>query len=189
MWCGKKKKQEAGVGFLIKIGHDIDYSEPDVCNPRVMAIDMKIYGFKIRVVNVYSQTNSDGIQNQKDEFYRLVRKACIKNNKHQKVMVAGDFNAQTSVAIRKCNFDEHSIVQDNECNDFKEWLKSFCKLKKMRMLQTFFDYPVDRRYTWFNNDGVTRRVRDYVLAEEFVKNTPTIAVSTLKATKELLPLN
>ena len=39
----------------------------------------------------------------------------------------------------------------------------------MRMLQTFFDYPVDCKYTWFSNDVVTRRVRDYVLAEEFVK--------------------
>ena len=37
------------------------------------------------------------------------------------------------------------------------------------MLQTFFDYPVDCRYTWFSNDGVTRRVRDYVLTEEFVQ--------------------
>ena len=169
MWCGKKKKREAGVGFLIKIGHGIDYSEPDICSPRVLAIDMKIHGFKIRMVNVYSPTNSDGSQNQKDEFYRLVRKACIKNNKHQKLIVAGDFNAQTSVALRKCNFDECSIVQDNDCNDNGERLKSFCKLKKLRMLQTFFDYPVDRRYTWFSNDGVTRRVRDYVLAEEFVK--------------------
>ena len=31
MWSGKKKKREAGVGFLIKIGHDIDYSESDLC--------------------------------------------------------------------------------------------------------------------------------------------------------------
>ena len=85
MLRGKKKKREAGVGFLIKIGHGIDYSEPDICTPRVLAIDMKIHGFKIRMVNVYSPTNSDGSQNQKDEFYRLVRKACIKNNKHQKL--------------------------------------------------------------------------------------------------------
>ena len=116
--------------ILIRIGHYIDYSEPDVCNPRVMAIDMKIYGFKIRVLNVYYPTNSDVSQNQKDEFYRLVRKACIKNNKHQKLIVAGDFNAQTSVALRICNFDERSIVQDNDCNDNGERLKSFCKLKK-----------------------------------------------------------
>ena len=79
------------------------------------------------MVNVYSPTNSDGSRNKKDEFYRSARKACIKNNKHQKLIVAGDFNAQTSVALRKCNFDERGIVQDN---DNGECLKSFCKLKK-----------------------------------------------------------
>ena len=170
MWCGKKKRRDAGVGILIRVGHDIEYSEPDISNPRLLAIDLKIYGFKIRVVNVYSPTNVDGTQNQKDEFYRHLKKACIKKDRHQKLIIAGDFNAQTSVVLRKCSFDENSVVQDNECNENGERLKSFCKLQKLKMLQTFFDHPTENRYTWFSNDGTTKKVLDYILTERFVNN-------------------
>ena len=36
------------------------------------------------------------------------------------------------------------------------------------MLQTYFNSPLSKRYTWYSNDGNTNRVLDYVLTETFV---------------------
>ena len=73
IWSGNKKRRDAGVGFLIKDHPEI--SEPDVNNSRINAINMTIFGFKIRVVNAYSPTSIDGSENQKRDFYRLLQRA------------------------------------------------------------------------------------------------------------------
>ena len=100
-----KKRRDAGVGFLIKIDATITATDPDICDPRIMAINMTIAGFRVRIINGYSPTNIDGSTSQKEEFYRKLRKACIKQEKHQKIIIAGDFNAQTEIIYGQCFFD------------------------------------------------------------------------------------
>jgi len=104
IWCGPKKKRETGVGLLIKVDKKIVVSEPDVQDPRI-ATNVIINGFKIRLVNAYSPTNTDGSIAQKDDFYRKLRKACIKKEKNFKLVIAGDFNAITSIVLRQSFFD------------------------------------------------------------------------------------
>ena len=60
-----------------------------------MAINLNVYGFNIRVVTAYALTNSDDSENRKDVFYKQLRQACKKQEKYQKLIVAGDFNGQT----------------------------------------------------------------------------------------------
>ena len=38
------------------------------------------------------------------------------------------------------------------------------------MSQTYYDYPKEKRYTWFSGDGSTKKVLDYVLVEPFIQN-------------------
>ena len=73
-------------------------------------MNINVHGFKIRLVNVYSPTNTDGTPAQKDEFYRKIRKACISAEKNRKVIVAGDFNAITSVVLRNSLYNGTSII-------------------------------------------------------------------------------
>ena len=73
LWSGMKKRRDAGVGFLIKVDSKIEYSDPEINSPRVIAINMNIHGFKVRVVNAYSPTNIDGTLHKKDDFYKLLR--------------------------------------------------------------------------------------------------------------------
>ena len=150
-------------------GRNISVDEPDYSDPRVLGINVCIYGFKTRFVNVYSPTNIDGTANQKDEFYRKVKKACDLKRKHHKLIVLGDFNAQTSVAYKQCLFDVKTIIEDNECNDNGNRLKHFCRYKELCMPQTHFNHPVEERYTWFSNDGKTKKILDYVLVEKYVQ--------------------
>ena len=126
-WYGQKIRRNAGVGVLIKKCKDIQFDEPDICDPRIMALNIKVKGFSIRLVNVYSHTNCDGSDNQKDTFYRLLKKASIKQHKHQKLLVCGDFNATTAVSLKQSYFDGKQIIEDPICNDNGLRLKRFVR--------------------------------------------------------------
>ena len=168
MWCGMKKRREAGVGLMIKVDPDITVSEPDISEPRVMAVNIKVFGFNVRVINCYSPTNVDGSPLQKDDFYRTVRKAINKKEKHQKVLIAGDFNAQTDIVHKQCYFDGVKIVDDNSCNENGGRLKSLCREHKLCIPQTYFNHSIPDRYTWYSNDRKTK-VLDYILVEPFIQ--------------------
>ena len=168
IWCGKKKRRELGVGFLIKDDPRIIVDEPDVKDPRMLAVNITVYGFKIRLVNAYSPTEN-GNDTQKDAFYRLLEKACKTEDKHRKLIIAGDFNATTSISLKKCSYDWSKIVEDELCNENGSRIKSFCRKLRLCMPQTYFDQPLPERYTWLSNDGRTKKVLDYVLTESYVQ--------------------
>ena len=54
IWSGQKKRQNAGVGVLIKQCKDIKYDDPDVLDARMIALNLEIKGFNIRLINVYA---------------------------------------------------------------------------------------------------------------------------------------
>ena len=180
-WCGRKKRREAGVGILIKVDSQIEISDPDIQDARVMAMNIRIYGFNLRIINVYSPTDIGGSPNEKDNFYRMINKACSKTEKHQKLVVIGDFNAETSLATKKCNFDGQIIIPDDKFNDNGSRLKKFCRANKLGIASSFFEYSLDQRYTWYSCDKITRKVNDYVLPESYVQQyiTDCIAYPTL----------
>ena len=76
---------------------------------------MIVHGFNLRVINAYSPTETGGSDSMKDNFYRLLKKASVKREKHQKIIVLGDFNAKTSVAYKHCNFDGVQFIEDEDC--------------------------------------------------------------------------
>ena len=168
-WYGQKIRRNAGVGILIKKCKDIQFDEPDICDPRIMALNIKVKGFSIRLVNVYSHTNCDGSDNQKDTSYRLLKKASIKQHKHQKLLVCGDFNATTAVSLKQSYFDGKQIIEDPICNDNGLRLKRFVREAGLCMTQTYFSHPDEDRFTWFSGDKVTKKVLDYVIVEPFVQ--------------------
>ena len=82
-WSGPKKRRVGGVGLLIKICKDISFEEPDVLNLRMIAINININGFHLRLVNAYSPTECDGTISAKDVFYRSLRKTCKTQDKNK----------------------------------------------------------------------------------------------------------
>ena len=172
-WCGQKQRREAGVGILIKVHSAIEINSPDINNYRIMAINLKIYGFNIRVVNGYSPTETGGSDSQKDVFYRNLKAACAKTHKHQKLITVGDFNATTHVATYKSGYDGNKIIEDPNCNENGRRLKSFCRSHRLSISSTFFHYPMINRYTWYSPDKKTKKINDYVLVESFVQKYVT----------------
>ena len=168
IWSGQKKRRNAGVGVLIKQCKDIKYDDPDVLDARMIALNLEIKGFNIRLISVYAHTNCDGNDSQKDAFYRSLKKACIKQHKHQKILICGDFNATTSVSLKNSCFNGQ-ITDDHVCNDNGMRLKRFVRETRYCMTQTFFNHPEEERYTWFSGDKTTKKVLDYVLTENYIQ--------------------
>ena len=169
LWCGKKKRRDAGVGFLIRIDPRIKFDEIETSNPRVISISVNIYGFKAQIVNAYAPTNIDGTANQKNEFYRLVKKACIPKSKKHKLILVGDFNAETALSEKMCQFNYESVIADEKCNENGERLKDLCRSQRLYMIQTYFEYPLEKRYTWYSNDGKTKKILDFTLVQSFTQ--------------------
>ena len=168
-WCGQKKRRAAGVGLIIKSERGITTSQPDYQDSRIMGINLNIHGFKIRLVIGYSPTNISGSDSAKDEFYRTMKKVCNNRPKNHKLIVCGDFNAETSLVYQKTEFDGSYVMhQDDLCNDNGLRLKSFSRQFKLCMPQTYFIHPLDERYTWYSPDNKTKKVLDYVLTQRFV---------------------
>ena len=63
-----------------------------------MGIDLKVKGFTLRVVNAYSPKELHGTDEQICLFYADLKKAIVKAQKHQKLLIGGD------ISRYKCNF-------------------------------------------------------------------------------------
>eukprot|EP00111_Clytia_hemisphaerica_P003421 TCONS_00009779-protein len=173
-WSGYKRKREAGVGILIRIDKFTEIEAPDFNTPRIMGVNLKIHGFNLRVVNVYSPTDCDGTDEQKNKFYSDLKKASKKQQKHQKLIIAGDFNATTNVAKFKSNFSGNTnVIIDRNCNDNGQRLKQLCQAEKLSISSTFFKHRLFHRYTWHSNDHKTRKILDYILTEQYVQQFMT----------------
>ena len=126
-------------------------------------------GFNIRVVNAYAPTEVNGTDSQKQSLYSLLSKAIQKTQKHQKLVVLGDFNATTHIAKLRCFFDGKKIIADPDCNHNGNRLKSFCQSHQLSISNTFFRHRMLHRYTWSCNDRKTRKDIDYMLTEKYVQ--------------------
>ena len=119
------------------------------------------------------QLNQMEVKIKKNLFYKLLNKTCIKNEKHQKLIIAGDFNAKTSIAFQKCCFDGMKIIPDNDYNENGSRLKNFCRRNTLCIASTYFEYSDECRYTWYSCDKKTKRINDYVITERFVQQYVT----------------
>ena len=98
-----------------------------------------------------------------------MKKACKKQDKHQKLIITGDFNATTSVSLKQCFFDGSNVVEDTVCNEKVTRIKIFFFELKLCLTQSYFAHPLGKIYTWHNIEKITKKVLDYILMEPFMQ--------------------
>ena len=69
-------------------------------DPRIMVYNLKIYCFDIRIVKIYSPREVEASDLKKDTFHCLLQKACIKTEKHEELIIEGNFKEKISNALR-----------------------------------------------------------------------------------------
>ena len=168
-WSGPKKRRDNGVGIMIRQCKEVSFDDPDVVDARMIAMNIKVNGYAIRLVNAYAPTNCDSSESSKDTFYRLLRKSTKKQFKQQKLIVNGDLNATTELSTKQCYYNGKCLIEDSLCNDNGQRLKHFCQEKLLCMSQSFYDHPIENRYTWYSGNGITKKVLDYILVEAYTQ--------------------
>ena len=136
-------KKHAGVGVLIRKDRNISASDPDFNDPRIIGLDIEVYGFRFSLLTHIHPLMLIDPTTRRMSFTENSKRQLHAKGKDTKLVVVGDFNAQISIVY----FDGIIVVEDSRCNDNGSRLKAFCRSKQLCMAQTYFDHPSEQRYT------------------------------------------
>ena len=133
-----------------------------------MTAELKIAGLNVKIVACYGPTEKRS-ESLKNDFWRELNKAKTVQAKQQ-LLVMGDLNAQTSLTRRPqpTNFHGQAVL-DEYHNDNGERLVNFISETSFYLLNTCFRHRPIHKYTWYSNDGITRRTLDYMISTQFLR--------------------
>ena len=167
-WTGMKRKREYGVGILIKQMPSVEIGQIKHINERLMTADLLIFGLSVKITSNYAP-HEKLKDYKKAEFYRALKKI-VPENKNQKLLFTGDFNATTSAVF------EHSCIRtcksliDITSNDNATRMIDFSRDNKLSILNTWFKHPKKRHLTWKSNDKWgTEKCLDYHLCSDYLR--------------------
>ena len=173
-WCGPDDKHSSDVGILVRLGNNIICENPDFSYPIVIAINISVGGFTIRIISAYGPTNCDPCQAQKEDFYYNIQQA-IRNNKNTyPILIGADFNAVTAATKFRSYFDGTKPTLSEETNENGRMMDSFAIKNHLSLSSTFFKRKKDdHRFTWLSNDGRFRKTLDHILAGQYIQKYTT----------------
>ena len=198
-WNGLLRLKRYGVAIAIRKNSYITIENILLTSARLMAADISVRGCKIRIISCYAPTRKSPLST-KQLFYRNLSKLC-KVEKHRKVLINGDFNAEPSFCRELSRFDGITTFFDNgnnQTDDNDMLFLQHCYANSLAIMNTWFNHPIHHRETWHSPDGVTKKVYDYCLAERWltqniidvrVRNSYFHSVHRLVVTKLKTPAN
>ena len=176
-WTGTKSKRIYGVGIAVRKCPEILIQSVIHSSCRIMAMDLSIRGFKIRIISVYAPTEDKPLST-KQSLYRELRKL-FEVNKDRKIIIQGDFNATASICCKHTSFSGYGYnIPDYEtANENGNIFIDFCKAHDLSILNTWFKHKDTHMYTWYSPDSRTRKVYDFSICgswlREFIKDVRT----------------
>ena len=82
---------------ILKVDKHIEINNPNFNDPRTIGIYLKVKGFKLHVVDMYSPTESVGTNKQKRQFYTNPKKTIAKAQKHRKLVTECGLNGTINI--------------------------------------------------------------------------------------------
>ena len=169
-WNGMQRFKRYGVAIAIRNNPNIVINSIYNSTPRLMAADLTIKGCKLRIISCYAPTLQGSSMATKQQFYRELSKL-LKVEKHRKILINGDFNAEPDFCRRHSRFEGGKTFFDNGSdltNENNMLFLQYCHTNQLAIMNTWFDHPVHHRETWHHPNGTTRKVYDYCLAEPWL---------------------
>ena len=161
-WCGLKRIRQQGVGLVIRIDPNVIIREVNYIGSRLISAYIEIYGCKTKIISIYAPTNNSA-ETTKHAFYRDLCNQ-LNTNKHEKLIILGDFNATTSAVKQHACIRSSSVLIDIISNDNGERMVDFARDNKLSIMNTWFKHPDHHQHTWYSNDlHHTNKTLDYLL--------------------------
>ena len=137
--------------------------QTDNVSDRVMTAVFRMGSVKLHLVSVYAPTD-DKSEEEKEQFYESVQICIDRVPSRDKVIIAGDFNAQLG------GQDRHAwagalgkFCLGNRATDNGTRLLSFCALNQLAVRNTFFQQKDIHLATWVGPSGLLANQIDHVL--------------------------
>ena len=170
-WCGMKRYRRNGVAIAIRNCSDIVLDSIHNVNDRLMAADITVHGFKLRIISCYAPTLDGSALTTKEIFYRNLVKLSKTDDKDRKVLIQGDFNAEMNICREHSCFDGRTTTSDEGLNQSNENCRLFlnhCQTNQLSILNTWFSHPIHHRTTWHCPRG-PKKVYDYSLSGSWLR--------------------
>jgi len=133
----------------------------DTVSDRILSVRFRGKKANITIVQVYAPT-SIASEEEHESFYNDLQCIIDKTPKGDVVMVIGDFNAKVGkhTGGEGDTIGGHGLGEQNEAG---ERLVEFCDGNSLGIMNTWFEQPKRRLYTWTTPDGKHRNPIDYIL--------------------------
>ena len=169
-WSGLRRHKKHGVAIAIRKCNYITIESIHNINARIMAIDLMVRGFKVRVISCYAPTLYTSLST-KQSFYKDLSMLSKADGK-RKVIIQGDFNAEFQISRTHSCFDgsrSNSEEGMNQTNENCMLYLQYCQNNNLCILNTWYDHPLHHRVTWHHPDSTTKKVYDYSLCRSWLK--------------------
>ena len=173
-WKGRDDLRQHGVGILIKRCNYIKIIDVELYSPRILIARPTIHNINLKIIVIYAP-HENLSSDLKNAFYNNLANQFKKdiNNKKQKLMVIGDFNASIIFAKPNCSYSGSKHLEDTSTNDNGSRLLEFCRDNNLCISNTWFTHKVSRKMTFLSADGKTRKTLDYILCEKWIQQYMT----------------
>lgn len=176
-WQGHSRYHQQGVAICIKKSPNIQVLEiAPSSNARIMTAYVRVYGYVLKIVNIYAPTDSTS-RPTKLKFYRELRAAVESKSdtvceKKAKLIICGDFNARVNASTYKSNLNyDTALTLPLEFSENGELMLEMIKKYKLNTLNTFFTHKLVRRTTRITPDvSKANQIIDYIHVCDNLKN-------------------
>ena len=171
-YSGGERRGSRGVAFIVDKSTAKCVLGYNPISDRIMTLRVQSRPFNVSLVQVYVPT-SDASDDEITDYYEQLASVLDTLPSNDIVIVKGDFNARIG-RISVPSECERGIIGRfglGERNDRGVTLVDFCVEKSFAVMNTVFDQPFRRLYTWTSPDGKYKNQIDFILVQKRWKSS------------------
>ena len=134
---------------------------------RVMVVKIEGKPFNLAIIQAYAPT-AEHSEDDIEEFYEDLEKACKQVASTDIMVVMGDMNAKIGKGSVDRYVGEFGLGDRNDSGDR---LLEFCIEKDLYVANTHFQQPARRLYTWKSPGDIYRNQIDYIMVRKRFSNS------------------
>jgi exonuclease III len=158
-YSGHEELRKNGVAFIV--GQDMANSVLgyNPVNDRILMMRLQGKPVNITLIQVYAPTAADE-EEEHERFYSVLQEVIEAVSKGDVLIVMGDLNAKIGKDGESRAAGKWGLGQRNEAGNR---LIMFCEGNDLKVMNTWFQLPERRLYTWTSPGGEYRNQIDYIM--------------------------
>ena len=164
---GHEKQRKNGVALIIQKDTAKTVISYNVVNDRLISVRLRGAPYNMTIIQVYAPT-TDAEEEEMERFYDQVQTEIDNICKQDALILLGDWNAKVGKGREREVVGQYGLGNRNETG---ERLIDFCEYNSFYIVNTFYNQPNRRLYTWTSPDGTYRNQIDYIIGRKRWKSS------------------